>query len=210
VRTILKDTIVALVPDGADELALVRRYLASHENDVYELVRSGKAALALRNLGPRPEACREPINIGSRVANPQWRPISNFAHTPFVLDGRTYAGTESFWQGLKFPDEADRRRIAPLHGCDAKKSADAAVPAPTIVYDGLEIAYGRPEHWALMRRACEAKFGQNDIAREALLSTGSRPLTHRMRHDSRSIPGAIMSEIWMDVRTLIRGKAKTT
>ena len=47
-QSILKDAIVALVPDD-DEIASVQRYLAAHENDVYELVRSGKTALALRN-----------------------------------------------------------------------------------------------------------------------------------------------------------------
>jgi hypothetical protein len=55
-----------------------------------------------------------------------------------------------------------------------------------------------------MRRACEAKFTQNDDAREALLGTNDRPLTHKMRRDSRSIPGVIMAEIWMGIRARLR------
>jgi predicted NAD-dependent protein-ADP-ribosyltransferase YbiA (DUF1768 family) len=51
-----------------------------------------------------------------------------------------------------------------------------------------------------MERACAAKFEQNGAARRALLSTGTRPLEHRMRRDSRTIPGAIMAEIWMRLR----------
>ena len=34
----------------------------------------------------------------------------------------------------------------------------------------------------------------------ALLGTGDRPLRHRMRKDSRTIPGVIMAEIWMRLR----------
>jgi hypothetical protein len=51
-----------------------------------------------------------------------------------------------------------------------------------------------------MERACRAKFEQCHEAREALLSTGTRPLTHRMRRDSKSIPGVIMADIWMRIR----------
>ncbi len=60
----------------------------------------------LTNLGPRPEACREPINISSRSSNPAIRLISNFARTPFELHSEQYASIEAFWQGLKFADPA--------------------------------------------------------------------------------------------------------
>jgi len=203
-RIILKDDVLVLIPETEAEELDAGIVLEGHEHDVYELVRSGEASIALRNLGPRPEACREPINIVSTIDDERWRLISNFAHTPFVLDGKTYGSVEAFWQSLKFLKESDRRRIAPLHGGAARNSADAVAEPATVVYDGVEIAYGRPEHWALMGRACEAKFAQNGDAREALLSTGTRPLTHRVRRDSRSIPGAIMAEIWMDIRESLR------
>jgi predicted NAD-dependent protein-ADP-ribosyltransferase YbiA (DUF1768 family) len=51
-----------------------------------------------------------------------------------------------------------------------------------------------------MRVACRAKFVQAAEAREALMSTGSRPLQHRTRRDSRSIPGVIMAGIWTQLR----------
>ncbi len=63
---------------------------------------------------------------------------------------------------------------------------------------------GTAEHWDLMRRACWAKFTQCEAARTALLSTRERPLTHKMRRDSRSIPGIVMAEIWMQIRNGIR------
>ncbi len=56
----------------------------------------------------------------------------------------------------------------------------------------------------LMRRACAAKFSQNESAREALLSTGDRPLTHKIKRDSQTIPGVIMADIWMRIRTRLR------
>ncbi|HEV8714964.1 MAG TPA: hypothetical protein VGX03_19310 [Candidatus Binatia bacterium] len=59
---------------------------------------------------------------------------------------------------------------------------------------------GTYEHWALMREACWAKFTQHEEAQRALLSTGTRPLTHRTRRDSRTIPGVIMTDIWMRIR----------
>jgi len=75
-----------------------------------------------------------------------------------------------------------------------------------VQYAGEEIAVGTYAHWQLMRRACAAKFRQNDDARAALLATGERPLVHRVRPDSRSIPGVVMADIWMALRTRLRRK----
>ena len=62
----------------------------------------------------------EPINVISDSSDPAVRPIGNFAATPFDLDGHRYASVESFWQGLKFPDAADRARLAALDGARAR------------------------------------------------------------------------------------------
>lgn len=73
-----------------------------------------------------------------------------------------------------------------------------------VVYGDTEIPVGSFRHWQLMKRACRAKFTQNDDARAALLSTGARPLEHKVRHDSRTIPGVMMADIWMAIRTVLR------
>jgi len=203
VRSILKDAVIVLAPDGGDDALLLEAYASLRAGDVFELSRAGESGLVLRRLGPKPDACREPIGINSRMANEAWRPISNFAHTPFELDGRPYASIEGFWQGLKFPGERARARVAALHG-QAAKSAAAGLEPRSLRYDGETVRYGTPEHWALMRRACEAKFTQNAVAKAALLATGTRPLTHVMRRDSGSIPGIVMSDIWMKVRKNLR------
>ncbi len=128
------------------------------------------------------------------------RLISNLAETSFELDGRGYASVEGFWQGLKFPSAADRRRIAGLHGGAAKRAGEEAIPAEHFKYEGQKIVPGTHAHWKLMERACWAKFTQDEAAREALLATLPRPLTHVMRKDSTTIPGAIMAEIWTKIR----------
>lgn len=59
-----------------------------------------------------------------------------------------------------------------------------------IDFQGARIIPGGPDHWRLMEMACRAKFTQNADARMALLATGTRPLIHRVRRDSRTIPGS--------------------
>ena len=115
--------------------------------------------------------------------------ISNFAPTPFVLDGLAYESIEGFWQGLKFPDDADRARLAAMQGSAARDAGFYAPAASTIAFAGETIRVGTFEHWALMERACTAKFTQHDGARNALLATRGRPLEHRVKSDSKTIPG---------------------
>jgi hypothetical protein len=107
---------------------------------------------------------------------------------------------------LKFEKESERREIAQLDGPSARRAGQDKGYAPSFIYEGQTIPVGTWEHWRLMERACWAKFSQNDDARDALLSTGKRPLQHRMRRDSKSIPGVIMAEIWMRIRSkLLQG-----
>lgn len=97
--------------------------------------------------------------------------------------------------------------MARLWGSEAKERGGSVDQPTEFVYDGAIIAAGSPEHWALMRAACEAKFTQYDGARIALLGTGERWLTHKVRRDSHTIPGAIMADIWMRIRAHLQGEA---
>ena len=174
-------------------------WLELHQGQVFR-VRSSHGHAHFHSLGLEEEACRTPINITSRSPAPL-KLISNFAPTPFMLDGLEYASVEAFWQGLKFADEEQRRRLAQLHGSRAKDEGFRAPPSDEIVYLGTSVRVGTWDHWQLMQRACDAKFEQHADARAALLSTGRRPLVHQMKRDSRTIPGVIMAEIWMRCRT---------
>ncbi len=194
----LREGLFVVSPDGEGDAEL-SAWMAAHAGQVFRLEPASGGSMLLRALGAEDEACRTPLNIHSASPAPLSL-ISNFAPTPFTLDGRTYASIEGFWQGLKFADDADRQRLAQLHGGEAKRAGSKAPAVDTIVYDGRTVRVGTRDHWCLMERACAAKFTQNEPARAALLGTGTRPLEHRLRRDSRTIPGVVMADIWMRLR----------
>jgi predicted NAD-dependent protein-ADP-ribosyltransferase YbiA (DUF1768 family) len=196
----LKDRLVILSAESDEERASITQWLAPVEGHVFHLIRQDGQTFRLASLGRRQDACREPINVTSQSPDVAIQLISNFAHTPFTLDGRAYASIEGFWQCLKYPDDESRLAIARLHGMEARMARAGAVEAPSIEYEGRAIRVGTWDHWQLMLRACRAKFMQHTEARRALLSTGERPLTHKTRKDSRTIPGVVMADIWMRVR----------
>ena len=113
---------------------------------------------------------------------------------------------EAFWQSLRFPIE-ERSRIAAMDGRAAKQASDRQPYGSHVTNGAQRIPVGAYEHWQLMRRACAAKFAQNVDARGALLATGERPLVHVVRRDSRTIPGVIMAQIWMELRAQLRRSA---
>ena len=199
-KVIMKSRCLVLVPEDADDKKSLDAWEKAHRGQVFIGMVSPGNALLLSSLGPREEACREPVFINSRVADPKWRLISNFGHAPFTLDGREYANVEGFWQGLKFESEEDRRRLAMMTGSEARRVGQERGYGTHFFYEGQTVVPGTWDHWVLMERACRAKFTQDPAAKASLLSTGNRPLEHRMRHDSRSIPGALMAEIWMRIR----------
>jgi predicted NAD-dependent protein-ADP-ribosyltransferase YbiA (DUF1768 family) len=199
-----KQGLIIVVAELDAERAELAQFAAGHADHVFYLKSQGADGLALHDLGPRADACREPINVFSGMGDPRFEPIGNLAHAPFELNGRSYASVEGFWQGLKVDAESERLRIAALFGSEAKSAVKGAVERSTVVYDGATIRVGRPEHWALMRQACTAKFTQNEKARNALLATGHRPLLHQVRRDSQTIPGVIMADIWMRIRASLQ------
>lgn len=192
----LRDGMLVVTPEEGETLT---EWLAAHAGQVFRLRALEGGSAQLQSLGPEAEACRIPINITSRSPEPL-RLVSNFAHTPFRLDGQGYESIEGFWQGLKFPDEADRRRLASFHGPAARDAGYHAPSADTLVYGGETVRVGTYDHWQLMEKACRAKFSHHTGAREALLSTGRRPLVHEVEPDSRNIPGVIMAAIWTRIR----------
>jgi predicted NAD-dependent protein-ADP-ribosyltransferase YbiA (DUF1768 family) len=206
-RTLLQPNGLVLVPESDEEHAALAAWKTAHNGFAFATVENSGAGATLTALGPRAQACREPINVTSFSPDPI-RLIANFAPTPFELDGERYACVEAFWQSLRFPLE-ERRRIAGLAGPVAKQISDKQPYGSYVIYAGQNIAVGAFDHWQLMRRACRAKFDQNDNARTALIETGERPLVHHVPRDSRTIPGVIMAEIWMQLRAeLQRAPAK--
>lgn len=205
-RAQLKAGVLALLPETDDEREALASWKSHHADTAFVLKADQRRGATLRKLGPRVDACREPINVHSASPDPAIRLIANFAPTPFTLDGKRYACVEAFWQSLRFPREL-QDRIAALDGAAAKHASHDQPYGSHVSYCGRPIPTGTYPHWQLMRRACRAKFEQNENARTALLATGDRPLEHKVRPDSRTIPGVVMADIWMTLRRQLRRRS---
>ncbi len=149
----LKDKLLIISAETDEEKLSVQSWAASMDGHAFVLIAQDAQTFRLTDIGPRGEACREPINVTSLSPDPEIRLISNFAHTPFELDGLPYASVEGFWQGLKFPKETDRKRIAGLYGQEARKAGSDSLEASTILYMGQSIPIGTAVHWQLMSLA---------------------------------------------------------
>jgi len=203
-NVLLKEKHLIVIPENEAESRALAAWRMGHAGHVFTMEPGRGSGVALSDLGPREEACNLPISVWSKSPDPSIQLISNFAATPFALDGQTYASVEAFWQGLKFENAAERLRVAALVGREAKRAGNMKPYETAVSHDGRLIPVGTWQHWELMERACRAKFTQNAHARAALLATGKRPLVHRLRRDSRDIPGVIMAEIWMRIRERCR------
>ena len=196
----LMDSQVVISGETDAEQAVLASWSGRREGRLFRLAVLEGSSIRLDDAGEEAALRFAPINITFDTTAMPLQLISNLAPTPFELDRRRYASIEGFWQGLKLPDEVDRQRIAALSGHAAKAAGPSSRPGDSIVYEGREICVGTVDHWALMERACEAKFNQHDAACAALLSTGSRSLEHKVAADSRTIPGVVMADIWMRLR----------
>jgi predicted NAD-dependent protein-ADP-ribosyltransferase YbiA (DUF1768 family) len=197
-----RNNVIGLSAESPEERAICA-LLEAADCHVFQLHAATERGIAFSEIGPEEDARRAPLNIVQSIA-PRFAPISNLAHTPFELGGQHYASIEGFWQGLKRLDPVERRCMAKLWGGEAKERGGSVVQPVEFTYEGVVVTAGSPEHWALMRAACQAKFTQHDEARTALLATGERWLTHKVRRDSRTIPGAIMADIWMRIRARLQ------
>lgn len=197
-RVILKKGLLVIAPTEQGDESHIEEWKSQHPGYMFQAVAESGTGLVFRSLGdPR---LNEPINVTSRHPDPLVRLIGNFAATPFNLDGVQYATVESFWQSLKFETETERLALASMSGLEAKR-AGRQQPTPDHVFHcGHAVPTGSLEHWALMARACAAKFDQNQEARQALTATFPHPLEHRPKRDSVTIPGIVMARIWMDIR----------
>jgi len=197
-NVIFREQMLILVPAQAEESTALADWKSAHAGHSFILATDQGSGLMFRDLGdPR---LNQPINVTSRHPSKKIQLIGNFGDTPFELDGHSYASVESFWQSLKCRNEDDRLRVAQLTGAAAKLASREFPYSQSVWYLGTEILVGSFAHWDLMNRACKAKFDQNPGARSALISTFPHPLVHRLKGDSRVIPGDVMARIWTGLR----------
>jgi ribA/ribD-fused uncharacterized protein len=100
--------------------------------------------------------------------------LNNFFDSPFEIDGKEYKSVEHFYQSCKFSGaEAEAVRLA-ANPDEAKKLAHQFT--------------WREGEWAcvrddVMKRALQAKFGQNPELRKKLLDTGNCKLVEDSLRD---------------------------
>ncbi|HOW97819.1 MAG TPA: NADAR family protein [Kiritimatiellia bacterium] len=149
--------------------------------------------------------------------------LSNFAPTPFTLDGETYASVEGFWQMLKYPEGPGderlrdpsvawphtREEVGRMSAFEAKAAGTAAngnmkkLGIRWVTYRGQRLEYSEKrqgEFYRLIRAAMQAKLEQNPEVRAVLLKTGGlilRPDHHQRPDDS---PAMKYYDIWMELR----------
>lgn len=149
--------------------------------------------------------------------------LSNFAATPFVLDGEHFASVEGFWQMLKYPESADderlrdpsliwphtRNEVKELTGFDAKKAGERAnqilkaLGIAWVTYQGHRLQQfenTKGEFYRLVVRAEHAKLEQNPKVREILVRTGDLKLIPDHRIPLSDAPAWKYGEIWMEIR----------
>ena len=122
------------------------------------------------------------INIISTAAGPE-AILSNFAPTPFLLDGVECASVEGFIQGLKEPKPDRQRRICLRHGFEAKRASSRKRnkklrESGVVWWQENAIPFQSEAYYALIERAIRAKFDHNELARHVLQATGEAELIH--------------------------------
>ena len=149
-----------------------------------------------------------PLNIVSTSTNEGARLLSNFAHTPFILDNLRYHSVEGFYVSLKFTDPQKRKEVAKLFGSAAKDAGKSNKPTET-TYGGVTIKMGSPEHQALIERAIKAKIEQNPEVAKVLIASYPRELIHntgRPDHPGTNFPASVFIRILTALRDEFRPK----
>lgn len=160
------------------------------------------------------------VNIGVDIEN-GLDLLSNFAATPFEVDGVDVHTAEGLIQGVKFEDECMQREVCALSsGLEAKhagRNANKRIErelqsqgSALVFWQGRSFGFRSPEHFALLRRALEAKFASNAAARTALLSTGHATLIHDLGHPESpmtSLPAEVFCKMLGEIRATLAASA---
>lgn len=110
-------------------------------------------------------------------ANEPYGFLSNHAHSPFVLDGRTWPTVEHYYQAMKFADVARQ---------EAVRAEPKPMQAKRLAWSFPE---GTPPDWkqrrdSVMLAALHAKFGQNPDLAGKLLATADATLVEHTSNDA--------------------------
>lgn len=117
-------------------------------------------------------------DIGSKCDYPLNK-LSNFACSPFEIDGVHCMSMEGFLQSLKFKEPEMQKEICKLVGYGAKKRGYGKNwwTKQVLYWNGVEYKRDSQEYQDLLDRAY-FELSKNDGFRKALLMTGDSNLTH--------------------------------
>jgi len=149
--------------------------------------------------------------------------LSNFAETPFTLDGVSYASLEGFWQMMKFPEQKSedlrnqhqkwphtRKEISQMTGFAAKRAGKKAeaimkqLGVSWISYQGKILDYkgsDQKAHYELILRASKAKLKQNPRVKKVLCATRGLRLMPDHKQKQNSPPAWRYFKIYEELRT---------
>ncbi|MFP5519984.1 MAG: NADAR family protein [Bdellovibrionia bacterium] len=148
--------------------------------------------------------------------------LSNFAETPFVLDGVCYRTLESYWQMMKYPENSSderfhwanpwkftREEVMQMNGYEAKSAGNYANDLMQknnynfVTYRGEKLIFAEAKpgrHYQLIRNAFREKLLQNDSVLAVLYKTGTLELLPDHKINSKSPPEWHYNRLWMEIR----------
>lgn len=149
--------------------------------------------------------------------------LSNFAATPFEIDGKRYTSVEGFWQMMLYPEGATderakdkrvtwkhtREQVAQMTAFEAKAAGTLAeenmktLGIDWVTYNGKRFPYRSQtpgEHYKLIVAAMRAKLEQNPEVKRILRSTGDLILKPDHHGEPNPPPEWKYNEIWMQIR----------
>ncbi len=155
--------------------------------------------------------------------------FSNFAATPFELDGIKYKSLEGFWQMMKYPENKEdprytaegvtwkftRKQVAQMTAFEAKNAGKLASKNMKIMdinwvsYKGKRMDYRTQEkgdHYKLIIRAMKEKLAQNTRVKDLLFQTGDLILKPDHKQGDNPPPAWKYHEIWMNFRSQLNTK----
>ncbi|MBN23132.1 MAG: hypothetical protein CL678_17740 [Bdellovibrionaceae bacterium] len=153
--------------------------------------------------------------------------FSNFAKTPFSLDGYSYESVEGFWQMMKYPDpllqndprnqvsgwQYSRDEVSQLYGFTAKKAGKLAKKIMKkhhfywISYLGKKIedkGQDQKLHEKIIFRAIQSKINQNPKVKTLLLKTGNLVLKPDHHPSEEATPAYEYYRMLMEIRTQLQ------
>ena len=161
--------------------------------------------------------------------------LSNFAATPFELDGNPYASVEGFWQAMFYPEVCPdcppdprltaknvewkyrRDQVERMTAFEAKQAGTFAeenmkkLGIDWCTFEGKRFPYRSQtpgEHYRLIVEAMRAKLDQNAEVKRILLATGDLVLKPDHHEEENAPPEWHYYQIWMQIRAEIQ-KADT-